>query len=143
VRRRALVVTALLLSTAACGGGSDKASEPTTSESPPVTGQFGDVNAVVRGTGRAVDGLEVEIDDNYFKPNIIEGAAGQTVTLKVQSEGKSLHNFSLAAQNISQDIPAGSSATIKVTFAASGDLQFFCKYHKAESGMAGVLRVTS
>ncbi len=136
------VVLLVALALGACGG-SDKSSsdEKSTATQPRVTAQLGGVSAVVRGEGQAKDATEMEIDDNYFKPNILHGTAGQAVTLQLSSEGKSLHNFSLAEQNISKDITAGSKLSVKVTFPASGDLAFFCKYHKAESGMVGVLRV--
>ena len=37
----------------------------------------------------------------------------------------------------------GAEASVKVTFPASGELVFFCRFHKDESGMVGVLRVAA
>jgi plastocyanin len=138
------VLLAVLLA-GACGGGSDKTegAAATTSSTAAVSAQIGGISAVVRGEAQASDGMQVEVDDNYFKPNILRGAAGQSVTLDLKSEGKSIHNFSLAEQSITQDIPAGTSASVKVRFPASGELTFFCKYHKTESGMVGALRVSA
>src|SRR5439155_2636418 len=87
---------------------------------PPSTIQAAGVSAIVRGEQAATDGIEVEIDDNYFKPNILTGSAGKTVTLELSSEGKSIHNFSVTEQRISTDVEAGKKASVKVTFPASG-----------------------
>jgi plastocyanin len=134
-------LSVVALTATACGGSSDKKADTTTS-STVATSMIGGISAVLRGTSIAADGLEVEIDDNYFKPNVITGTPGQRVSLDLASEGKSLHNFSLTDQQISVDITAGSKATVKVVLPTSGDLVFFCKYHKDESGMVGALRVT-
>jgi plastocyanin len=140
---RAALILALLAAGACGGGGSDDEPTAAASTTTAVTADIGGTNAVVRGTSVAAEGLEVEIDDNYFKPNVLLGTAGQKVTLELASEGSSLHNFSLTDQGISQDVPAGTNASVKVTFPASGELVFFCKYHKDESAMVGALRVSS
>ncbi|MBA3653927.1 MAG: cupredoxin domain-containing protein [Actinobacteria bacterium] len=147
--RCASAVLVLLLLTAACGGGNDsksgdaKAATTTQSTAPPVTAEFGGVRGIVRGTSIAAEGLEVEVDDNYFRPNVIQGTARQSVTLVLASEGKSVHNFTLADQKVDVDIAAGQHASVKITLPASGDLVFFCKYHKDESGMVGAFRVSA
>jgi plastocyanin len=143
-RFRSLSILSLagLLVLGACGGDNDKEDEDAADTSTASTIQAAGVSAVVRGQATASNGMEVEVDDNYFEPNIITGTAGQSVELELASEGKSLHNFSLTEQNVSQDVTAGSKVKVTVKFPASGELSFFCKYHKDEAGMAGVLRVS-
>lgn len=139
---RFAIVALVVVTLVACGGGGDKSDDGSSASStPPSTIQVAGVSAVVRGEKAATDGMDVEIDDNYFKPNILTGASGRSVTLKFDNEGKSLHNVSISEQSISQDVEAGKSASVKVTFPSTGEVAFFCKYHKDESGMAGVLRV--
>jgi plastocyanin len=128
----------------ACGGADDNATDgapSTTTTALPATERIGGVDAIVRGSSIAADGLEVELDDNYFKPNIILGTAGQKAMLDLVNEGKSVHNFSLG-DKIAVDVRPGERTTVSVTLPATGDLAFFCKFHKDESGMVGTLRVS-
>ena len=99
------------------------------------------MNTIVRGSSIAADGLEVELDDNYFQPNVILGTASQQVSLDLVNEGKSVHNFTFG-DAVSTDVQPGAHATVKVTLPPSGDAAFFCKFHKDEAGMAGVLRAS-
>src|SRR5439155_6928283 len=85
--------------------------------------------------------FKLEADSFYFEPTVLKGSAGQQIKLEIDNETKStLHNFSLQAQNVDQDIQAGKDATVTVTFPQSGTLEFFCKYHRS-SGMVGELSV--
>src|SRR6266567_5380541 len=79
---------------------------------------------------------EVEMDDFYFGPTVLTGKPGQTLKIELKNESKSgtLHNFSLDAQSISQDVPSGTTTDVTVTFPASGFVEFYCKYHRS-SGM--------
>jgi plastocyanin len=147
---RKLVATSgilVVLLAGACGSNdsSDKTSNTTASSSStsaPQRAMIGGVDAIIRGTSVAADDLEVEVDDNYFKPNVIVGTPGQAVTLELESEGNSTHNFSIPAQQIDTDIASSKKVEVKVTFPQSGEVAFFCKFHKDESGMVGALRVT-
>jgi plastocyanin len=46
----------------------------------------------------------------------------------------------LPSQKADADVAPGKTATVKVTFPASGTLGFFCEYHKS-LGMTGSLDV--
>ena len=143
--RRVSCALAVVLLLGACGdsGDADDAgSRATTTVTTSPTENLGGVNAIIRGTSIAVDGLAVELDDNYFQPTIIAGTSRQTLSLQLANEGKVSHNFSLTEQGLDTVVPAGSTAVVKVTMSASGDLVFFCKFHKDEAGMVGALRVT-
>jgi plastocyanin len=84
--------------------------------------------------------FSIEVDSFYFKPTVLKGTAGQQIKLELENESSTLHNFTLADQNIDQDIQAGQKMEVTVKLPASGFLEFFCKYHKA-SGMVGELSV--
>jgi plastocyanin len=86
------------------------------------------------------DETDVEVDSFYFSPTILTGAAGTKVTLKLENESSTLHNFTLTDQNIDMDVPANGDVTVSVTLPASGTAAFFCKYHQS-SGMVGALEV--
>jgi plastocyanin len=83
---------------------------------------------------------EVELDDYYFKPTVIQGKAGQKVTLELKNEGKVEHSFVIDSQNIDKTLSPGQDAKVTVTIPASGAVSFYCKFHKSE-GMAGALAV--
>lgn len=140
----AIVVVAALVG--ACGGkgssynSSKGPTNPTGGASTVPTIVAAGVNAVIRGEHVTTS---VDIRDNYFEPNILDGSAGQVVTLTLANKGSALHNFSLTQQSVDTDVAAGKTVTVKVTFPASGTLDFFCKYHKDEAGMAGTLKVSA
>ncbi len=87
--------------------------------------------------------LEVELDDEgtqfYFKPTVITGTPGQSLTLDLTNDGSALHNFSLTEQSVDTDVQAGGTGSVTVTIPQSGFVEFFCKYHKA-LGMIGELK---
>jgi plastocyanin len=125
-----VLVAAIALLAAACGGGgggtmtigSDKANDHGTKD---VSGQ---------------SSATVSQDNFFFNPTVLKGTAGEKITIDLSNVSKTLHNFSLQAQNIDQDVQPGQKATVTVTFPSSGILEFFCKYHRA-SGMVGELSV--
>jgi plastocyanin len=99
------------------------------------------VTANNHGSKTVSSSAEVELDDYYFKPTVIQGKAGSTVTLKLKNEGSIEHNFSVDAQKIDQNLAPGDSATVTVTIPKSGALSFYCNFHKS-MGMAGALEVS-
>jgi len=144
--RRGVVIIAgvlLVLAAAGCGSSSSSSSEGTTESSGGGGGgqrSIAGVNANDHGTKTVSKETEVELDDYYFEPTVIQGKAGQKVTLELKNEGKIEHSFTLDAQNIDKTLPPGEDAKVTVTIPASGSVSFYCKFHKS-SGMAGALAV--
>ncbi|HEY7018979.1 MAG TPA: cupredoxin domain-containing protein [Gaiellaceae bacterium] len=98
------------------------------------------VSANDHGTKQVSGEADVELDDYYFEPTVIEGKAGSTVKLELENEGSMTHSFTLASQNIDKVIEPGEDATVMVKIPKSGVVSFYCKFHKSE-GMAGGLAV--
>lgn len=94
-----------------------------------------------KSTNGSVAGQALEAVDNGFKPAQLTVPAGQKVTVELKNDGATLHNFSIDALGVSQDVEAGKKATITFTPTSAGSLQFYCKYHQA-LGMTGTLTVT-
>jgi plastocyanin len=143
VKRWAWIALAVLLGlvsmvlVASCGGGGDESSEGGTTT-------IGDVAANDHGT-KDVSGenkVEVELDDDYFEPTVLEGKAGERVTLELKNEGGSEHNLTIDELNVDQDVEPGDETELEVTFPDSGTLTFYCKYHRGQ-GMAGAFRTES
>jgi plastocyanin len=147
--KRGVVIVAgcvLLLAAAGCGSSSSSSSGGTTTEeSGGGAGQkaIAGVKANDHGTKAVEDNgkTEVELDDFYFKPTVLEGKPGQTVTLELKNEGQTEHTFTIDSQNVEQDLGPGEEAEVDVTIPKSGVVSFYCKFHKS-SGMAGALAVT-
>jgi len=130
----------LALAVAGCGG---KSASSSSSSGGGGGGQtvVGGVKANNHGSKTVSSSAEVELDDYYFKPTVIQGKAGSTVTLELKNEGSVEHNFSIDGQTIDKDLEPGDSAKVTVTIPKSGSISFYCKYHKS-MGMAGALEVS-
>ncbi len=88
---------------------------------------------------RNLSRLKLEADDYYFGPTFLRGLPGQKLTLMIESEASTLHNFSIPALGIDKDIPPRGKVQLDVTFPASGTLTFYCKFH-GPLGMKGMLK---
>lgn len=149
MKRGVVIVAAclLLLAAAGCGSSSSSSSSGTTAEESGGGGggqkTIAGVQANDHGTKAVEDSgkTEVELDDFYFKPTVLEGKPGQKVTLELKNEGQSEHSFTIDSQGIDRDIQPGDEAEVTVTIPKSGVVSFYCKFHKS-SGMAGALAVT-
>jgi plastocyanin len=83
----------------------------------------------------------LDAGDFYFKGTFIQGEPGQKLTLLITNPSQQVHNFSIPAQALDQDIPPGPNrARVDVMFPVAGEVLFFCKYHTA-LGMNGLLLV--
>jgi plastocyanin len=125
------LVISLMLVAAACGG--DEEGGTTT-----VGGQSANDHGSSDVSGE--NELDLELDDFYFSPTVLTGGAGEQITLHLENEGSTEHNFTVTEQQIDQDVESDGNADVTVTFPDSGTLVFFCKYHQ-NMGMRGALQV--
>jgi plastocyanin len=141
----------LVLIAAACGDSGDTGGQGSpTGASPTESESEGEGGTITIGSDTANDHgskdvsgeseLSLELDSFYFEPTVLQGMAGQHLSLELENESEDLHNFSIEDQGIDQDVEAGQSATVDVTFPDSGVLVFFCEYHRSQ-GMVGGLEV--
>lgn len=86
--------------------------------------------------------LELELDDFYFGPTVLEGDAGQTLTLTLHNEGDAPHTFTIDGGPREELQPGDEGVTAQVTFPDSGALVFYCEFHRGQ-GMLGALSVGS
>jgi plastocyanin len=127
------LVMALMLVAASCGGDDEEGGGTTT-----VDGQKANDHGSEDVSGESE--LDLELDDFYFSPTVLTGSAGEELTLHLENEGSTEHNFSVTDQGIDQDVESDGKADVTVTFPDSGTLVFFCKYHE-NMGMRGALEV--
>jgi plastocyanin len=126
-----------VLAVAACGGygGDDNGEEGGSTTIGGMTAELHGTKDVSGETGK----VEIEMDDNYFEPTVLEGSPGKNVLLELKNEGGTEHNFTLEDQSIDEDVEAGEETEVMVKLPQSGELSFYCKYHK-DLGMAGALK---
>jgi plastocyanin len=87
------------------------------------------------------DEVEVEVDDFYFGPTVLEGDAGQTLTVTLFNEGDAPHTFTVDELDVDEELqPGDEGITAEVTFPDSGALVYYCRFH-AGGGMLGGLSV--
>jgi plastocyanin len=128
---------------AGCGSSSSSSSSTESSSSGGGKKTIAGVQANDHGTKTASPSgkTEVELDDFYFEPTVLQGKPGEQVELELKNEGKAEHTFTIDSQGIDQDLQPGDETEVMVTIPKSGAISFYCKFHKS-SGMAGALAVT-
>ena len=122
------------------GGAPRAAAAPAARRASAKTVTMGGVSFADHGT-RDVSALRVvkmEADDYYFGPTFLRGKPGQRVRLHIENESGTLHNVTLAGQQIDRDILPKQTIDVDVTLPASGTLVFSCKFH-GPLGMNGTL----
>jgi plastocyanin len=137
-----LLLTAVALGAAGCGG-SSKSSSSSTSEEAGGTTTIGGQAANDHGS-EDVSGekkIEVETDDFYFKPTILNGSPGEKVTIDIHNEGNASHTFTIDGQNVDVTVGPSEEMDVDVTFPKSGTVRFYCRFHESQ-GMAGALSVS-
>jgi YVTN family beta-propeller protein len=82
--------------------------------------------------------VKMEADDYYFGPTFLRGKPGQRVRLRIENESGTLHNITIAGQQIDRDILPKKTIEVDVTIPESGTLVFSCKFH-GPLGMNGQL----
>lgn len=134
MRRGALigVVLALAIVAASCGGDEEGGTITLGGESANDHGSE-DVSAETS--------IAFEMDDFYFEPTVLQGTAGQTLTLEVENEGENAHTFTSDDLGVDQEVGPGEEAEIEVTFPDSGQVVFICRFHSGQ-GMRGALEVS-
>jgi plastocyanin len=135
-----VLLSALVLATAACGGDSNGDDESEAGKTP-IAGVEANNHGqedVFEETGGKV---EIELDDYYFKPTVLNGRPGQRITLELKNEGDEEHNITVPTQDVDRDVAPAEEAEVVVTFPPSGQIGFVCKFHE-DLGMAGGLAVS-
>jgi plastocyanin len=138
------VAAVALITLAACSSSSSTAAPGTGSSSGKIT--IGSDQANDHGTEDATGKTTFEIEATndssgyFFKPTILQGSGGQSITLDIKNDGSVPHNFSITSMNVNVTVDPGASQQVKVTFPPTGTVEYFCSFHHA-LGMAGELQV--
>ena len=88
-----------------------------------------------------LEAFDLELDDSYFGPTVLNGAAGQQLALNLYNEGDLPHTFTIDEGTLDRELqPGDEGVTADVVFPNSGALVFYCRLHR-EQGMVGALSV--
>jgi plastocyanin len=132
-----LVATACAEERGAGGGGGEPQQEA--EETVTIAGQEATSHGTEDVSGSAE--IELELDDFYFEPTVLEGEAGQTLSVTMFNEGDAPHTFTIDELQIDEELqPGDEGVTAEVTFPDSGAVVFYCRFHVG-GGMLGGLSV--
>lgn len=143
-----VVLSSVVLVTGACGGGDEGSSESQSAQGSKESGSESGGKKTIAGEAATFHGAisvagksdtSLELDDFYFEPTLLKGKPRQKLTIELENEGENEHNFSIDSQQLDEDVEPGDKVEVEVTFPKTGQLAFFCKYHKGQ-GMAGGLQ---
>ncbi|KOR85832.1 cupredoxin domain-containing protein [Peribacillus simplex] len=87
-------------------------------------------------TQPAVKSIEVELNDDFFNPEVITIPNGTATTLILKNKGKEEHTFTVEKLGIDAEVQAGKEKTITVQPKQPGTYELICRYHFQE-GMVG------
>jgi mono/diheme cytochrome c family protein/plastocyanin len=93
---------------------------------------------------------DVEMGDNFFRPNNLVAAVGQKVIVNLHNGGQAIHNMRAAGADNEYDndddavsnpdaIPPGATATLEITIDQAGTVNFRCDFHPVD--MTGTITV--
>src|SRR5262249_21949045 len=92
-----------------------------------------------KGTASAAGGsISVSLGDFFFQPTFIDATPGSTLTVSLKNAGQNTHTFTIDGAGVDKQLSPGQSAQVTVTVPKSGDLNFFCRFHRG-SGMQGAI----
>jgi plastocyanin len=148
-RPRILVLALLavaLVGCAAAGGATDSGygaaeatSPPATSTTQPrdddATGYYSESGAADHTSGQQ----QLQASGFAWSRTDLTARAGAPVVLTVSNDDQALHNFTLQAAGVAQDLAAAEVTKVRFTAPAAGTYRFFCKYHRGS--MVGTLTV--
>ncbi|WP_458354271.1 cupredoxin domain-containing protein [Peribacillus frigoritolerans] len=87
-------------------------------------------------TQPTVKSIEVELNDDFFNPEVITIPNGTATTLILKNKGKKEHTFTVEKLGVDAEVQAGKEKTITVQPKHPGTYELICRYHFQE-GMVG------
>jgi plastocyanin len=96
---------------------------------------FASVNVVTQPTD-LTNVIEVELNDDYFNPNVITIPLEGSTTLLLKNKGKNEHTFTVKKLGIDVVVESGKEKNITVKPKNTGTYELICRYHLLK-GMEG------
>lgn len=96
---------------------------------------FASVNVVTQPTD-LTKVIEVELNDDYFNPNVITIPIEESTTLLLKNKGENEHTFTVKKLGIDVVVESGKEKSITVKPNNTGTYELICRYHLLK-GMEG------
>ncbi|ALQ67270.1 cupredoxin domain-containing protein [Bacillus thuringiensis] len=80
--------------------------------------------------------IEVELNDDYFRPNVITIPIKESTTLLLKNKSKNEHTFTVKKLDIDVVVESGKEKSITVNPKSTGTYELICRYHLLK-GMEG------
>ncbi|HFK1546343.1 cupredoxin domain-containing protein [Bacillus albus] len=80
--------------------------------------------------------IEVELNDDYFQPNVITIPIEESTTLLLKNKGKHEHTFTVKKLDIDVVVEPGKDKNITLKPTSTGTYELICRYHLLK-GMEG------
>ncbi len=96
---------------------------------------FASVNVVTQSID-STKVIEVELNDDYFQPNVITIPIEESTTLLLKNKGKHEHTFTVKKLDIDVVVKSGKEKNITVKPTSTGTYELICRYHLLK-GMEG------
>ncbi|AFQ16062.1 cupredoxin domain-containing protein [Bacillus thuringiensis] len=96
---------------------------------------FSSVNVVTQPTD-LTNVIEVELNDDYFNPNVITIPLEGSTALLLKNKGKNEHTFTVKKLGIDVVVESGKEKNITVKPKNTGTYELICRYHLLK-GMEG------
>ncbi|QDQ05301.1 cupredoxin domain-containing protein [Bacillus sp. BD59S] len=96
---------------------------------------FASINVVTQPVESAKV-IEVELNDDYFKPNVITIPIEESTTLLLKNKGKREHTFTVKKLGIDVVVESGKEKNITMKPKNTGTYELICRYHLLK-GMEG------
>jgi plastocyanin len=132
IRAVALIATLALGLTACASGSSGGGTSPST-----IAGLHANDHGTLDVAGKS--SVQIKANSYYFEPSVLKGTPGQQLTLHVVNDSGTVHNLTVSAQRVNDDIQSNNSVDAMVTMPSSGVLSFWCAYHKSQGMVGGLL----
>ena len=132
----------LVFATAACGGGDEETSTDVATSPPAAAATATTASVAPTSSGTIVEVVNKDLGGSgeyAFDPSEFTFSIGETVTFKLSAETE-FHTFTVDELKIDQEINAGETAEVTVTFDKAGEFTLFCVPHEA-LGMVGKITV--
>lgn len=91
---------------------------------------------VVTQPMETVKSIEVELNDDFFNPKVINIPIGTTTMLILKNKGQKEHTFTVEKLGIDAEVEPGKEKTVSVKPKQPGTYELICRYH-FQQGMVG------
>jgi plastocyanin len=134
--RLLLIAVAVLALLPGCGGGDDDVEAGDTAGDSGAAAPINDEGTKDVSADGDAPTVAIDLQQKAFSPTYIRTAPGAEVTVEVTNDTGKEHTFTIDDADIDEKFQPGDDGTVTVTAPDSGELVYYCRYHR-RAGMSG------